>query len=589
MDRSANAAGAIIAAMHVPVLTDLVAVSIVAVVVVGLLTWVRVPTILGLILAGTLIGPHGLGLVRDRHSLDTLAEVGIALLLFTVGLEFSLARLKRIARMVVLGGSLQVALTALSVAAVTRVAGETWPRALFLGFVLAISSTAIVLKALTDRAETDAPHGRFIIGVLIFQDLAVVFMMLLIPTLAGISRNAGDWSSVGVALLHSAAIVMATILLARVAIPRFFRFVAARRSRELFLLSVTAVLAVTCWVATQAGLSVSVGAFLAGLMLADTEFRHRALGEMIPFRDLLTSLFFLSLGMMANGRAVVEAPAATAGIAAFLLFGKGAIAAIAAIAMRFPARVAWLAGAGLAQFSEFGFVLLGVGASMGLVSPEERGILIVAGVLSMMVTPLVLQAAPHLTAGHALLAPLERLIGARPMHEAGAVATPLSAHVVVVGYGVAGRVLAQALQSARIPFIVLELNAETVRRASAAGEPVFYADASSPEALRHAQLKRARALVILINDPDAVRRIVAAAKDCAAEVPIFVRTRYLADRPELLSLGATEVVVEEVEAGVEVLERVLQRLGVEPGEVLAQMQRARDATSVQPERQGGTM
>lgn len=571
--------------------------AVVAVVVVGALVRLRLPTIAGLILAGAIAGPSGLGVVRDRHSLDTLAEVGVALLLFTVGVEFSLRRLARIARLVVLGGSLQVGLTAIALIGVAWGLGETLSRAVFFGFVLALSSTAIVLKALTDRGETDSPHGRFIVGVLIFQDLAAVFMMLVIPTLrAPGGEGGGAWLEIAGALARAAAIVAATLLLSRAVVPRVFRFVAAARSRELFLLTVAAVLAATAWVSSLAGLSMALGAFLAGLVLADTEFRHRALGDIIPFRDLLTSLFFLSLGMMADGGVVLTDPFRVAAIVAALVIGKGVIGMIAAVAMRFPARVAWLAGAGLAQFSEFGFVLLGVGAGAGLVGQDEIRVLVAGGVISMLVTPLVMRVAPHLSAGQVLLRPLERLLGVRGIDERPPAASPTRGqpsaggggwvgsgsaggggwvgHVVLVGYGVAGRVVARALADAGVPFLVLELNAETVRAASEAGEPVYYADAAHPEALRHARLAEARALVLLINDPDAVHRIVAAANECAPRVPVLLRTRYLADRPDLSALGATEVVVDEVEAGIEVLTRVLRRLGVPRSDLAAAVERA---------------
>ncbi len=347
---------------------------------------------------------------------------------------------------------------------------------------------------------------------------------------------------------------------------------AAGRSRELFLLTVAAVLAATAWVSSLAGLSMALGAFLAGLMLADTEFRHRALGDIIPFRDLLTSLFFLSLGMMADGGVILTEPFRVTAIVAALVIGKGVIGMLAAVAMRFPARVAWLAGAGLAQFSEFGFVLLGVGAGAGLVGQDEVRVLVAGGVVSMLVTPLVMRAAPHLSAGQVVLRPLERLLGARGIDEQPPAA--IQDHVVLVGYGVAGRVVARALLDAGVRFVVLELNAETVRAASEAGEPVYYADAAHPEALRHARLPDARALVLLINDPDAVHRIVAAANECAPRVPVLVRTRYLADRADLSALGATDVVVDEVEAGIEVLTRVLRRLGLRDPDLTSAVERA---------------
>jgi monovalent cation:H+ antiporter-2, CPA2 family len=245
-----------------------------------------------------------------------------------------------------------------------------------------------------------------------------------------------------------------------------------------------------------------------------------------------------------------------------LVLGKGFIATLSALAMRFPARVAWLAGVSLAQFSEFGFVLTKLGETLGLVGSAETHSLLTAGVLSMFFTPVAVRIAPHFTAGEKLLRPLERLLGARGMDEPAPEHSSLTNHIVVVGYGIAGRLLTRALAERKISYVVLELNSETVRAARGAGEPVYYGDITSPEVLAHAQVQHARALVLMINDSQAVRRAVAAARRFAPQTPVLVRTRYIADLSTLSELGVDDTVVEELEAGMEMMARVLRRLGL---------------------------
>ncbi len=549
--------------MHtVPGLGELAIVVAVGVVTVLALSRLRLPTVSGLIVAGALVGPHGLALVEHGELISALAEVGVVLLLFTIGLEFSLARLRRIAKLVAIGGGLQVGLTLAVVAGFAWWYGEPSSRAILLGMVVALSSTAIVLRGLTERNELDAPHGRFIVGALIFQDLCVVPMVLLVPILAG-EGSGHPAVAVGLALGKAGGVVVATLVVARFVVPRLFVWVDASRSRELFLMAVVAICIGTAWLTSLVGLSLALGAFLAGLVLADTEYQHRALGDILPLRDVLTSLFFMSLGMMFDVRALIDGPGPVLLMLAALLVGKGAVATLAAMAMRFPARAAWLAGAGLAQFGEFGFVLLLAGIQHGLVDAERARVLLAAGVISMTVTPLVVKLAPHVSAGQRLLRPLERLLGAPGIDESAEErAEPLRGHVLLAGYGIAGQLLARSLRTLSVPHLVLELNAETVREARKRGEPVYYADVTSPEALEHAGLSRAAAMVLLINDPRAVRLAVTAAHTAAPNTPVVARARYLGERQGLLGLGATEVVAEEVEAGVEMLARVLRRVGV---------------------------
>jgi CPA2 family monovalent cation:H+ antiporter-2 len=524
-------------------LRDLAIVGWLAVITAVALSRLHLPVVAGFLVAGAAFGPEGAGLIADAEAIRAIADIGVVLLLFGIGLEFSLDRLRYIWRSVAIGGAFQVGLTAFAVVVALVIIGDTVERALLFGFVVALSSTAVVLRALTVRGEIDAPHGRFTVGVLIFQDLLVVPLILLIPVLAGES-GATAVREGGLALVKAAFAI-----------------------REVFLLAVLSVGLGTAWVMSELGLSLALGALLAGMVLADAGYGERAVTTALPLRDVLLSIFFVSLGMLFDPNVLIDEPGAMLAIVAALLVGKTAIAAVAATLMRYPPRAAWLAAVSLAQFGEFGFVLLALAEEEALITSGETRLVVSAGVVSMVVSRMAMGLAPRLRAGEVALRPLERLMRARAIDEAATDVRGLSGHVVLAGFGVAGRLLGHALREADIPLIVLDVNAERVREAREFGAPVYYGDVTSEEALRHAALERASALVLLINDPDALRRAVAAARDLAPRLFIIARSRYVAERETLVELGADLVVYEELEAGLEVASRVLRRFGVGLSEV----------------------
>ncbi len=542
-----------------PLLDELAVIATLAVAVTLLLARLQLPTVAGLLVAGAMLGPYGLALVDDVHALEILAEVGVVLLLFSIGLEFSLARLRDIFKQVAAGGIIQVGATALVIGVVARALGQPVSASVFYGFVFALSSTAIVLRALSERRELDAPHGRIIVGTLVFQDLCVVPMVLIVPLLGAAGDGGSVASQISWAMVEAAAVVVGVVVASRFVVPRVLDLVDASRSREMFLLAILGLCLGTAWLTSLAGLSLALGAFLGGMVVADTEYGHRAMGEILPLRDAFVSLFFVSLGMLFDVRVVVGEPILVGLMLGGFLFVKGAIATLAAMAMRFPARVAWLAGVGLAQFGEFGFVLTRLAESNGVIEADAVAPLLAAGILSMFLTPVLVRLAPHVTAGERLLAPLERLIGVRSIDDAD-VHAPLAGHVVVVGFGLAGQVVAGALLAAGQPCVVLDLGAENVRRGKALGLPVYYGDATSIEALHHAHVDKARQAVLLTNDPQSIRRVIAAIRQVAPGLPILARTHYLSERAGLLASGASEVMAEEVEGAVEVVARVLRGL-----------------------------
>ncbi|MCC6464202.1 MAG: cation:proton antiporter [Planctomycetes bacterium] len=530
-----------------------------------LMAGLRLPAVTGLLLAGALCGPFGLALVSDLGTIDSLAEIGVVLLLFTIGLEFPLSRFLRIGKPLIVGGTLQVAFTVAAAVAACLLLGMELNFSLPVAFAVALSSTAIVLRGLSDRGEVDAPHGRLIVGTLLYQDLCVIPMMLVLPVLAGEGSLGGILRQAAVSLGLALGAVVVTYVISRLVLPVVLARVDRTRSRESFILSILAICLAIALATDYAGLSLALGAFLAGVVIADSPYANRALTDVIPLRDVLTGLFFISLGMMFDGRTLVEKPLLVVGIFAAMVVGKTAIAAMAAMLMRIPGRVAVLYGLALAQFGEFGFVLLKQASTPELRLFDMTGDgrwLWSAALLTMFVTPLVLRFSPHLAAGARILRPLERLLGIKREVAMQPVEASESAHVIIAGYGVTGRNLASTLEAVGIPFVVLELNADNVMQARREGRRAIYGDVTAGEALHHAHIERASAFVLTINDPGAVGRVLDNVRRHAPAIPVIVRCRYASEREHLLKLGATEVVTLELEGTVEILARVLRLLAV---------------------------
>ncbi|HXF94610.1 MAG TPA: cation:proton antiporter, partial [Gemmatimonadales bacterium] len=525
----------------------------------------RLPALPGFIVAGMLLGPNALALVADVHRVETLAEVGVILLLFTIGIEFSLARLKEMGTQVAGTGLAQMGFTILATGAAALALGATWQVSLFLGFLVALSSTAIVLKILTDKGEIDAPHGRLATGILIFQDLCVVPMMLVLPFLAG--RADGGLGGLALALGKSALVVAGVVVAARTVVPRVIQEILKTRSRELFLIAVILIGTLTALGTAAAGASLALGAFLAGLVISESDYAHQALTELMPFRDIFISLFFVAVGMLVDLNVVARHPLLTAGGVAVIMAGKTLVAALGPALVGYAGRVALLAGVAVSQIGEFSFVLAREGRAAGLLAEPLYQSFLGVAVLTMLLTPFLLQGGPALLDRLERLVPLDRLLpGFRPTGF-GPVQEPIANHVIIAGYGLNGRNLASALRAINAPYLIVELNSQTVRDARARGEPAFYGDATREEILRALGVERARLLVVAISDPAATRRMVRVARSLNPNLYIIVRTRYVVEIPELTRLGANAVIPEEFETSIEIFARVLAHYHVPGGEI----------------------
>jgi CPA2 family monovalent cation:H+ antiporter-2 len=421
------------------------------------------------------------------------------------------------------------------------------PEAIVYGFVFALSSTALVLRTLGERGELDAPHGRFIVGTLIFQDLCIVPMVLIVPLLINGLDKPETWQAIMLALVKATLVVVLLFAVSRKVIPLLFRWVNASRSNEVFILTVLCLCIGTAYLTSLTGLSLALGAFLAGMIVADTDFRHRAMGDILPLRDVFVSFFFVSLGMFFDFQLLAEKPVEVCLLLLAFIGGKGLIAILAASFMRFPPRAAWLAGVGLAQFGEFGFIILQLAIQEGVVIENEIGTLLNAGILSMFLTPLLVYKAPHFTAGERALDPLAKLLRARSAEELEDRTVGHSDHVVVIGYGLAGRLLTNSLSRLKIEAVALEMNSDNVELGRKLGDPVYYADATSEEALGHAHVESCRAIVIMINDNQAIERVISTIARMKVEAPVFVRTQYMRGSEKLQNELPVNIVAYEVE------------------------------------------
>ncbi len=545
-------------------LKELVIVFAVGVLAVAILNRLKIPAIAGFILAGMLIGPRALRLIADVHQVEILAEIGVALLLFGIGLELSLDKIKRLWKPTLLGGTLQVGFSIIAAFLIAGRFGLSWQSSIFIGFITAVSSTAIVLRGLEQRSELDAPHGRLTLGILIFQDMCVVPMMLAIPILGG---EAGGFSGVAKTIGTALIVVAAVLAASRLLIPRVLELIAKTRQRNLFIMTVLLICLGTAWLTSKAGVSLALGAFLAGVVVAGSEYRHQALADLISFKEIFTSLFFVSVGMLLDPAFIGDNFGGIVLLLGAILIGKFVIVFLTAMAIRLPLRVAILSGAALAQIGEFSFMLIGASRGFGLLDPAVSSTIISAAILSMLITPFALALGPHLAAGAGRIKPLNRLMEIRSADEADSTEIRLEDHVIIGGYGFAGYDLSVALKNCGVPYIIVDINSENVKRARENGEPIYFGDITSPEVLDHLGVAHARELVVAINDPDAVERTIRAGRDRAPELHIIARTNYILDVDRLSRAGANDIIPAELEAAVELTERVLLRHRIDSGKI----------------------
>jgi CPA2 family monovalent cation:H+ antiporter-2 len=544
--------------MHIPLLQDILILLGFSVVIVFILQRLKLPSIIGFLLTGAIIGPYGLSLVNAVEQVEILSEIGVILLLFVIGMELSISQLASIKKTVFIGGLLQVGLTILVSGLVYYFLGNPWNESVFVGFLFSLSSTAIVLKTLQDRQEISAPHARNALAILIFQDIIVVPMMLITPLMAGESTN------IVLSILElvgkSIALLILTYVSAKFIVPKLMHAVAKTNSKELFLLVTITLCFAIAFFTSEAGLSLALGAFIAGLIVSESEYSHQATSIILPFRELFTSFFFVSVGMLLDLDFFFSNIPVILLLVFLVFIVKSTLAGLAVAILKYPPRTVILTGLSLFQVGEFAFILSKVGISYNLLSAATNQYFLAVSIVSMILTPFVIIYSEGIARGLMKLMNKVGLLSkiTPDLTDTAVRDLNLENHLVIIGYGVNGSNLAKAAASSNIPFVVIEMNAETVKREKKKGLPILFGDASQDHILETVQLHRARASVIAISDSAATKTIIKNIRSHSDSLYLMVRTRYVRDTSELLALGADEVIPEEFETSVKIFTHVLQ-------------------------------
>lgn len=551
--------------MELDLLRDIVVMFGLSVAVLFVFHRIKAPTIVGFLITGILAGPQGFGLIQGLDQVTIIAEIGVILLLFTVGIEVSLKDVIKIKKFVLVGGSLQVILTILAIFAILNQLKVPTGEALLMGFLVSLSSTAIVLRIIQKKEEFDSFHGRTTLGILIFQDIAVVPMMLITPLLPGAILSTAQ--SPAIMLAKGIGIIILVIIGAKWIVPKALYHIAKTGDRELFLLSIVCICFAVAWGTSLAGLSLGLGAFLAGLIISESPYHHQAFGNVLPLRDAFTSFFFISIGMLLDLNYLMQNPGYIILIAMGVMALKALITGFAISAMGLPLRITVLVSLALSQIGEFSFILSKVGFDSGLIPIQTYQLFLDVTVITMGATSFIMALSPRVADGVSLL-PFPEMIknGSYTTIPATNIASKKD-HLIIVGYGINGRNLARSARAKGIPYEIVEMDPEIAISEGKKGEPICYGDAATEAVLHHVGIKDAKVMAIAISDPTSTRRITELARRINPSLYIIVRTRYLQEMKPLHDLGADEVVPEEYETSVKIFVRVLEKYQVARDEI----------------------
>jgi CPA2 family monovalent cation:H+ antiporter-2 len=552
-----------------PILRDLVLLVAVAIPTVALAQRLRIPGLIGFLATGMVIGPNALALVRNPDSVATLAEIGVVLLVFAIGLEMSLAQMIRMGRAIVQGSTLQMVATIAGVAIVAILLGQTLGSGLVWGGMIALTSSAVMLKVYADLGGLDGPAARIAIPVSLFQDLWVIPLVLMVEVLGG------EPASFGASLVDiTVSIVVISVLVfgGRLVIPRVLAQLARLQSRELFTLSIMFLGVGAAYVTQSFGLSLATGAFLAGLVISESDYGAQALSDVVPFRDAFGGLFFVAVGMLLDIRFVLAHPVWVFGLGLGVVLLKGLTGTLAVVSLRRPVGISVAAGLALTPIGEFSFILASMARAAGLLGADAYQLFLATSMVTIVMSPVLTAWGTDI--GNGLAGLLGRHETAEDVDEAATVIHE-SGHVIVVGYGLNGRSLARVLDAAGIPYVVIEQNGNAVELARLDLQPIMFGDATRIEVLRQAGIERARCLVFAISSPADEARGVTIARRLNPTLHIVVRTRYVRSMADLTAAGADEVVPEEFETSLAIFSRVLRHYNIPSNTIEREVQAAR--------------
>ncbi|PRX44085.1 cation:proton antiporter domain-containing protein [Salegentibacter salegens] len=558
--------------MEIPILQDIVIILGLSILIILLFQKIKVPSILGFLLAGIIAGPHAFNLISSSHEVELLSEIGIIFLLFVIGIELSIKELISMKNTVLIGGGLQVGGTILFTTIVAYFFGLPLNSAVFLGFLFSLSSTAIVLKLIQERGEITAPHGRVALGILIFQDIIVVPMMLLTPILAG---DGGDLlTTLLILVLKIVGVGVVIYLLARYIVPRIFSMVVKTKSKELFILTTVVFCFAIAWLTSSVGLSLALGAFFAGLIISESEYSHQATVNVLPFREIFISFFFISVGSLLNLEFFINNILMILLLVIGVVFLKMLVVGATVLLLKYPPRTVLLSLFSLFQVGEFSLLLSGVGLDNNIIPDSIYQYFLAISIITMGLTPFLIAAAPKIT--YSILKArvpssvrhrLESLNKLKTNEETDE-PKKLDDHLIIIGYGINGENIAKAARNAEIPYIILDTDPVTFKKAKNNNEPIIFGDATNSLILKHLHVQEARVVVIAISDPGATKKIISNVRLYSKTAFIIVRTRYVREIEENIKLGADEVIPEEFETSIEIFNRVLKKYLVPYNEIM---------------------
>ncbi|AVR46869.1 potassium transporter KefB [Christiangramia fulva] len=549
--------------MEIPMLQDIVVILGLSIFIILGFQKIKLPSILGFLLAGIIAGPYAFNLISSREEVELLSEIGIIFLLFVIGIELSLKGLASIKRIIFLGGGIQVGGTILITFLISYFTGLHWHTAIFLGFLFSLSSTAIVLKLLQEKGEVSAPHGRIGLGILIFQDIIVVPMMLFTPLLAGETPNI--LSTVAIMAIKIIAVLIIVYLLAQYIVPRVLGWVVKTKNQELFILTVVVLCFGVAWLTSTVGLSLALGAFFAGLIISESDYSHQATANVLPFREIFISFFFISVGSLLNLQFFGEHFFIILMLIIGVVLMKMLIVGLTVLILRYPFRTTLMAAFSLFQVGEFSLLLSSVGRESDIIPENIYQYFLAISIISMGITPFFISNAEKWT--YAILkAPISSAVRKRLENikknakaEEEFSEENLHDHLIVIGYGINGQNISKAAKNAKIPYVILDINPDTFRKAKNGKEPIIFGDATNPTILKHAHVQEARVVVIAISDANATKKILTNIRQFTQTATVIVRTRYVREIEEIIKLGADEVIPEEFETSIEIFTRVLKK------------------------------
>lgn len=556
--------------MEIPILKDIVVILGLSILIILAFQKIKVPSILGFLLAGIIAGPHAFNMISSSHEVELLSEIGIIFLLFIIGIELSLKGLASIKKMILLGGGLQVGGTILLTALLAALMNLPLNTAVFLGFLFSLSSTAIVLKLFQEKGEVSAPHGRIAMGILIFQDLVVVPMILLTPLLAG--KSDGILQTLGILLIKLLVVGLVIYFLAIFVVPRVFKMVIKTKNRELFILTTIVFCFGIAWLTSSVGLSLALGAFFAGLIISESDYSHQATANVLPFREIFISFFFISVGSLLKIDFFINHILIILSLVIGVVLLKMLVIAITVLSLRYPARTVFMTMFSLFQVGEFSLLLSATGMENGILSNNIYQYFLAVSIISMGLTPVLINKSAQITYFLVKIpipsAVRKRLNNFRRKRAQERVSIPqLKDHLVIVGYGINGQNISKAAKKARIPYAIVELEPEAFQQAKDNQEPVVFGDATNDIILKHVHIQEARVVVIAISDSEATMKIINLVRSFTQTAWIIVRTRYVKEIEENIRLGADEVIPEEFETSIEIFSRVLRKYLIPTNEI----------------------